>query len=95
MLMTDVVDEICKTPTSRCHQHHRRRIAFEKISQKLFDSYTHDLQWDNVTLGRVTGPLQAKINSEFPEARYHYKTHMIATHLPDHFLPRWVYKFYY
>ena len=77
----------------RCHQHHG--ITFEKISPKLFDSYTHNLQWDNVTYGRVTGPIQAKINSEFPEARYHYKTHMIATHLPDHFLPRWVYKFYY
>jgi len=57
------------------------------MASQLFDSYAHNLPWDNVTLGKITGPLQAKINSEFPEARYHYKTHMIATHLPDHFLP--------
>ena len=63
-----------------------------KSSKKLFDKYAHNLQWDNVTLGKISGELQSKINSEFPEARYHYKTHMIATHLPDHFLPRRVFR---
>ena len=58
--------------------------------EKLFDSFAHNLQWDNVTLGKISGGIQAKINAEFPEARYHYKTHMIATHLPYHFLPRQV-----
>jgi len=57
------------------------------MCSQLFDSFAHNLQWDNVTLGKISGGIQAKINAEFPEARYHYKTHMIATHLPDHFLP--------
>ena len=54
---------------------------------KLFHQFTHNLQWDNVTRGKLTETKQRNINSNFPQARFHYKTHMIATHLPDHFLP--------
>ena len=68
------------------------KLTGRKSFKKLFDKYAHNLQWDNVTLGKISGELQSKINSEFPEARFHYKTHMIATHLPDHFLPRRVFR---
>ena len=54
---------------------------------KLFHQFTHNLHWDNVTRGKITESKQRHINSNFPPARFHYKTHMIATHLPDHFLP--------